>query len=436
MEDQPNGTRPRNPHFDDRRLVWSDAWCGKYTPPPRGYGAEFNEKWSLWKNDHVSQKLPQGVRNHFTGPGPEWLPHNTSCLVERTGGSFSLDRPFDRAFFRDRDVVDIACGLGRWTHVLLHLGARKVVSLDVSPVAVEVVRTINPNSFEADVYDLLGNRTYAAAFDFALAWGVLMHTHDPRLAFLNAASTVRRNGSLYAYVYSEHGFHASPHFNVVRKTFHGFATFEERIAFAERTLPAGTVPGTNVRNLLGWYHALCPFYNWTIPLEVVTNWYLDYGFRNIALLNRREVLGDAEFGYHVVGELGATNKPVLDPELEDVLAAREGSRRRREAEEAAKDLLLAKYLHGKPLPLKRFRREGGNCYTAPLPGGAELKQLSLYENDTPLLPGDALHDTIRTEGRGSYSVWLAGSRWVLYMSTSDNTDPNRNGRTYALRWAG
>jgi hypothetical protein len=38
------------------------------------------------------------------------------------------------------------------------------------------------------------------------------------------------------------------------------------------------------------------------------------------------------------------------------------------------------------------------------------------------------HDDIRREGAGRYSHW--GD--TLYFSTSDNTDPNRNGRAYAL----
>jgi SAM-dependent methyltransferase len=435
MNGQARGDRHRNPHFDDLRQVWSDQWSGQYVPPPRGYWAQFNEKGALWKDNYVSHVMPHGMRNHFAGPSAEWLAYNTTSFVEKTGGSFNLDRPFERSFFRDRTILDIACGLGRWTHVMLNLGARKVVSLDISPVAVEVVKTVNPNSFEADIFDLVGNRTYAAEFEFTLAWGVLMHTHDPRLAFLNAASTVRRNGSLYVYVYGEDGFHASPQFNVVRKTFHALATFEERIAFAERTLPAATLPGTNIKNLLGWYDALCPFYNWTIPLEVVAHWYRDHAFRNITLLNRNEVVGNSACGYHVLGELGATDKPVFHAELEEILAVREANRRRCEAQEAEDNLKLEKYRKGRLLPLKGFRREVGNCYTVALPGGAELKRLFLYENETPLLPGDAMHDTIRTDGKGSYSVWPAGKQCALYMSTSDNTDPNRNGRTYSLRYA-
>jgi LPS sulfotransferase NodH len=54
--------------------------------------------------------------------------------------------------------------------------------------------------------------------------------------------------------------------------------------------------------------------------------------------------------------------------------------------------------------------------------------LLLYENDRLLGPAHATHSVIRSEGKGAYSHW----RDDLYFSSSDNTDPNRNGRRYAI----
>jgi hypothetical protein len=53
----------------------------------------------------------------------------------------------------------------------------------------------------------------------------------------------------------------------------------------------------------------------------------------------------------------------------------------------------------------------------------------LTENGRPLGPGGALHEDIRQMGQGRYSHW--GGQ--LYFSTSDNSDPNTNGRKYILR---
>ena len=54
--------------------------------------------------------------------------------------------------------------------------------------------------------------------------------------------------------------------------------------------------------------------------------------------------------------------------------------------------------------------------------------LRLCENDKLLGPEQAIHDSIRKRGRGLFSFWND----YLYFSTSDNSDPNTNGRTYRI----
>jgi hypothetical protein len=53
----------------------------------------------------------------------------------------------------------------------------------------------------------------------------------------------------------------------------------------------------------------------------------------------------------------------------------------------------------------------------------------LYENDHLLGPAHSLHADIGKLGRGRYSHW---TDWGFIFSTSDNSDPNTNGRAY---WA-
>lgn len=54
----------------------------------------------------------------------------------------------------------------------------------------------------------------------------------------------------------------------------------------------------------------------------------------------------------------------------------------------------------------------------------------LYEDDRPLGPAHEQHERIAKLGGGRYSHWKDGK---IYFSTSDGTDPNRNGRVYAFR---
>jgi Glycosyltransferase 61 len=85
-----------------------------------------------------------------------------------------------------------------------------------------------------------------------------------------------------------------------------------------------------------------------------------------------------------------------------------------------------------------FRPEGENGWLAALPPELEpltdspeaplRSPLLLFEDGRELDPGHALHDAIRHCGAGRYSFW----KGEFHFSTSDNSDPNRNGRTYSV----
>jgi len=81
--------------------------------------------------------------------------------------------------------------------------------------------------------------------------------------------------------------------------------------------------------------------------------------------------------------------------------------------------------------VEKVNADSGHCYVADLrlePGSALLE---LWEDDKLLGPGDCLHDFIRRDGGGRYSLWNG----CLYFSSSDNTDPRINDRSYFLRRA-
>lgn len=86
--------------------------------------------------------------------------------------------------------------------------------------------------------------------------------------------------------------------------------------------------------------------------------------------------------------------------------------------------------------LENARPDTGHCWTVPLPALADVcdhsgapsrSTLLLFEDDRPLGPAHASHQDVRDRGRGAYSHW--GEQ--LYFSTSDNSDPNTNGRRYS-----
>lgn len=96
---------------------------------------------------------------------------------------------------------------------------------------------------------------------------------------------------------------------------------------------------------------------------------------------------------------------------------------------------------GRWILARSFRHDGDMRWAARLP--PELSDdtdnndfpyrspLRLLEDGTELGPAHALHAAIQDAGDGRYSFWKGG----VYFSTSDGSDPNTNGRVYAVERA-
>lgn len=91
----------------------------------------------------------------------------------------------------------------------------------------------------------------------------------------------------------------------------------------------------------------------------------------------------------------------------------------------------------KAAPLTRFTHGGGHCWIVKLPADFPLgdgiddnerSQLRLLEDGAALGPAHAHHVTIREQGGGGFSHWNDH----ILLSTSDNSDPNANGRAYSI----
>jgi hypothetical protein len=95
--------------------------------------------------------------------------------------------------------------------------------------------------------------------------------------------------------------------------------------------------------------------------------------------------------------------------------------------------------------LKRPKKEsgGGHAYISrirpkylslfiPSDSGSSLEKsrLELFEDGKPLGPAHGLHPRIREKGMGAYSHWC---KHVIF-SSSDNSDPSKNGRIYTIRY--
>jgi SAM-dependent methyltransferase len=133
--------------------------------------------------------------------GSQWKTHPHTQLDSRTGLTISRDR-LTRCLGGSLDVVagksvlEVGCGAGRFTEILLGAGAR-VLACDLS----EAIDVNAANCGGAPGYfpfqaDILRLPVAHASMDVVLALGVLQHTPSPESAIAELALRVRPGGSL------------------------------------------------------------------------------------------------------------------------------------------------------------------------------------------------------------------------------------------------
>jgi SAM-dependent methyltransferase len=310
----------RNPHFDDHRVAWSDQYSGQYLPPV--YEQEFELQWNIALN---------GNPEYYQNPGTSLDDHYIDDRVyEWTGvhprgfdgfgdGSMSvrrLDHTIPTDLISGKKCVDVGCGMGRWTRTMQKIGAQTVLSIDVSPSALASTARYNPNVLRADVVTLDEvHPELKTGFDFGNFWGVCHHTHDPARAFRSAAGLIKPGGALYLMVYHPDGIHGQPMTMARRRQFHTLKNVSDRLAYVDKVydrhwdnvLTLKDNVFNQLRNVLGrhkgskhgWLDLMEPFYNWTIPLPVIEQWFASAGFKKITILND----GQADkAAWHVLGE--------------------------------------------------------------------------------------------------------------------------------------
>src|SRR5271167_3828417 len=145
--DRGESASPRNPHFDDERIVWSDNYSGLYAPVD--YAQQFDRQWKLFlernpgfhenpgvetNDEFIDDRIEDvtGVKDFLLQKKFGIVAPAVSMLTGRLwrekqraiGGRLYLDPKFPITFFQGKRCLDIGCGAGRWTRTMLSLGGR------------------------------------------------------------------------------------------------------------------------------------------------------------------------------------------------------------------------------------------------------------------------------------------------------------------------
>jgi len=404
-----------NPHFDCNRVIWKDEYSGLYKPVD--YGEQFDHQWRLFLEKKTGFTQHTGVETEdawindriFDLTGVEdFLGLGRFPKTRDTGGRQNLDLRFSPFYFQNKKCLDAACGAGRWTKALLALGA-KVKSIDTSKEGLKSVRRFNDDVEQLDIFEISKRPDLHKAFDFTICWGLLMCTHDPKVAFENIAKTIKPDGGLYVMVYAP-TYHNSPEILAHRRHYHNLKTFDEKLSYAYSL-------ADRPENTINYLDMLHTFYNWVVPEETIHHWYQANGFMDVVTLNASEK--DRSCAYHIFGRKRHYRSPLRD-DLGNLMPRIVNF-----------DVSQLVRLKG-PFPKERgFAWQAVPCKCLCEADDVNFpyrSALILLEEGKPLLSRHASHDEIREIGMGRYSHWGNG----LFFSTSDNTDPNTNGRTYQI----
>jgi SAM-dependent methyltransferase len=158
----------------------------------------------------VRDEIPRFVDDvdYTASFGEQWLQYRRVQLDSQTGKAISRERLLNGTRWNLDElpgelVLELGCGAGRFTEVLLATGAT-VVAVDAS-AAVDACRETcgdNPSLtlVQADVYDLPFR---PGSFDRVFCYGVLQHTPDPERAFRALVEQVRPGGRIAVDLYTQ-----------------------------------------------------------------------------------------------------------------------------------------------------------------------------------------------------------------------------------------
>jgi len=151
----------------------------------------------------VENGIPRFVpkNNYADNFGIQWNYYSKTQLDSYSGHSISADRfwkatGWNENELKDKWVLDVGCGSGRFAEIALNAGA-KVIALDYSS-AVDACKNNfqnHPNLFliQGDIYEL---PIKFELFSFIYSLGVLQHTPDPRKAFSSLPDFLEPKGKI------------------------------------------------------------------------------------------------------------------------------------------------------------------------------------------------------------------------------------------------
>jgi len=326
----------------------------------------------------------------------------------------------------DRTFLDIGCGSGLHSLAALRAGARRVVSFDYDPDSVATARFLWEREGRPAQWDICQGSVLDRAFmaglppsDIVYSWGVLHHTGDVWTALAQAALPLHAQSLFFVALYS-HDVQLDPpaaFWLAVKQRYNrhgrlGRLAMELWYFWKFIYLPDRQA-GRSTRKRFRDYAQSRGMSQWTDIRDWLGGWPMEF----VKILDVQDFL-DKSLGLEL---LDMTSNEANA----EYLCRKRGAPVWDEALRARQTMVLA----------RPFTHVGGYCWRADLPGWGDVADTSAAPRRSPVFvtEGDrrlqiphADRGLIAGKGLGRYVHRDDG----LFFATTDNSDPNTNGRTY------
>jgi len=275
-----------------------------------GHSAEVDSGQLVCRDHHqfeITGGVPRFVDSELYAQnfGFEWNVHSLTQLdnarSDESERTFRAKTGFAPEDLHGKRVLDVGCGMGRFSDVAARWGAT-VVGIDLSTAVDAAQRNIgsrpNVHIAQANIFEL---PLRAETFDFIFSIGVLHHTPNTRAAFDKLPRLLRNGGRIAIWLYEKHPLkwrfsdlyrRFTPRLpkRVLYRLSYGaiplYFTYKIPIVglAIHWVLPAGDHPKSTWRVLdtFDWYS---PQYQWKHSYGEVLGWFEEHDLTDVRVLD-------------------------------------------------------------------------------------------------------------------------------------------------------
>ena len=261
------------------------------------YSKNFNWQWNKWsRTQFENENLGKSMEGY-------------------TKDMFEKITELSSSKIKDKTVLDIGCGAGRFVDIVLEKGGIPV-AIDNSN-AIDTAKKNFANHSDEILFiqaDALKLPFKKECIDFAYSIGVLHHTPYPEKGIEEAFRVIRYGGELAVSVYSKKGYYTFPTVNIWRKFFQflrpvfgyypaliysnlfGTINFALAKIYKPLSYPARIFFPTVCLPDLKWsildtFDSITPSYQSGHTLYEVSKWFLNSKFSNIRIAAWENIIG-------------------------------------------------------------------------------------------------------------------------------------------------